>query len=188
MAICRLCSNLACRNLIAFFIRLEWRSPIDSTVFRCKRVHLGAHEAALLANLPLRDRTKLLLSGAKKFLVRKASGNSGWIDTDTRSFLHLERCYRKISRLDQHRHLLYCGGSFLYLRNAPIRQRKVTLLPSENRPRDPLRNRRSFHSLHLPHTRNQYLHGSADRHLRHIRRATSTRSYLPVPSFVCVKQ
>ena len=61
MAARRLCRNCICRNVIAFFIRLERRIRLDGTVFGRERIDVGAYEAALLAHASLCRRAKLFL-------------------------------------------------------------------------------------------------------------------------------
>ena len=153
MAVFWLCCHLSFGNTATLFVRLARRGGLDCALFGSERIHVGAYEAFILADVSLCDRPKLLLSGQRGFLVRKAAWNSPWSYPYSNHFLHLQRCDRNLSRLDQYCLFLSFRGDCLSLRNEKIQPRNCDLQKSKIQYCSALYDCRSFYGIHLQNAR-----------------------------------
>ncbi len=99
-----LCGNVIGRHATAFSIRMDGFG-IGRSVFGCERIHVGAHETALFPYFYLCYFREFLFPRKRKLPVHQKTRNTSRNFFDSYNFLHLQRRYRKVSRLGKHHYI-----------------------------------------------------------------------------------
>ena len=124
MAALRLCGDIARGYALAFSVRFNRGKYMGRALLGCQRIHLGAYEAAILADANFRYNTESLLHGLSVLLVRKAARHAHRAQLDPRALLHLQRSNMQISRPREHLDLLHQRGDSLRIRGEATKTRR----------------------------------------------------------------
>ena len=130
---------------------------MDSSLFGDQRIHLGAYEATLLADAYFCRGAELFLQKSQGFLVREAPRNAPGALPYTNSLLHIQRCYRQVARLAEHRHFLCFRGGGISLRDKTFQGKQIGLQVAEATDCGAIDYCNFIRDIYLPDTRNRNL-------------------------------
>ena len=142
---------------------------MDSSILRCKRINMGAHEAFILVCVYFCYRSKHFLQRPRRFLACKGKRNTLRSYIDPRIFLHLQRSYRKVSWLCKYIHFLYFCGDFLHLWDKTLQWKEASLQIKKSSYNYTLRHFSTIYYIYLLYTSTRNFQRSCNRNVWNIK-------------------